>query len=393
MDKEKEITYISTQNTRNRSSINGRKRALRQREHHCINEEKQLVNARDAGLIDEAIAVNHTQVKRARTLKDYARSMRHFAAYLASVPEVTVEAAKRRHVLAFMNHLRLRGGADPDQSRKGCTWCEANGYPDGRDGEGWSASRRKSYLSAIRFLYRYLIEEEIHLPNGDPSVHITSPVIELKHQFTPTRDQVRGVLDAAGEPRDRVLAYWMYYAPSRRETFRDAKWSDFQNLDTDDAFWSITKGKGDKRDGFALGAILRRELRRYKKWQDEEARTNPKVASALADERTAFVILTDQGRQIHATTLTKMIKWRGIRAEVGLIPSDSSDAVDGWSSKLTPHSLRRAWADHALNDDINPLPLDIVSGVLNHASTQTTINHYARAKRDRVHDAIKAHRL
>ena len=393
MDTNKEITYISTQNTRNRSSINGRKRALRQREHHCINGEKQLVNVRDAGLIDEAIAVNHTLVKRERTLKDYARSLRHFAAYLASVTDFTVESAKRRHVLAFMNHLKVRGGSDPHLSRKGCSWCEANGYPDGRDGEGWSASRRKSSLSAIRFLYRYLIEEEIHLPHGDPSMHITSPVIELEHQWRPTEEEVRSVLAAPGEPRDRVLAYWMYYAPSRRETFREAKWSDFQNLDTDKAFWSITKGKGDKRDGFGIGPILRRELRRYKAWQDEEARTNPKIAEALANEKTAFVILTDRGRQTHATTITKMIKWRGIRAKVALIPSDSSDAVDGWSSKLAPHSLRRAWADHALNHEVNPLPLDVVAGALNHVSTQTTINHYANAKRDRVHDALRAHRL
>ncbi len=386
-------TYISSQNTRNRASINARKRALRQRgQAHCRQEE-QLVSARDTGLIEEAIAINHAQVKRERTLKDYARSLRHFAAYIASVCGVSIETAKRRHILTYMGHLECHGGASPHLSRKSCSWCEMHAYPDGREGEGWSAARRKSNLSAIRFLYRHIIEEEIELIGGDPSAHITSPTIKLERQYTPSREELRRVLDAPGEPRDRLLAYWMYYAPSRRETFRQARWSDFENLDTDQAFWHIPQAKGDKRDGFAIGPVLRRELRRYRKWQDEEARNNPSTREALADERTAYILLTNKGRQVNGSTLTKMIKWRGIRAEVGLIPSSDTGAVGGWNSRLTPHSLRRAWADHALNDPVNPLPLDLVSGALNHASTQTTINHYARPKRDRVHDALRAHRL
>lgn len=385
-------TYISPQNTRNRSSINARKRALKQRGQVRCRQEEGLVSARDRGLIEDALDVNHAQVKD-RTLTDYARSLRHFAAYIASVCGEAIETAKRRHVLAYLRHLERHGGASPHHSREECSWCEMHAYPDGREGAGWSPARRKANLSAIRFLYRHLIEEEIELPGGDPSAHIAAPTVELRQQFTPTREDMERVFNAPGEPRDRLLAYWMYYAPSRRETFRQARWSDFTDLDTADAFWHISQGKGDKRDGFGIGPVLRRELLRYKKWQEEEARNNPRIREALADERTAYVMLTDRGRQVSATTLTKMIKWRGIRAEVGLILSSDTDAVGGWNSRLTPHSLRRAWADHALNDPVNPLPLDLVSGALNHTSTQTTINHYARPKRDRVHDALRAHRL
>ena len=45
-----------------------------------------------------------------------------------------------------------------------------------------------------------------------------------------------------------------------------------------------------------------------------------------------------------------------------------------------------------MKNEVDPLPLDIVAGALNHVSTQTTINHYANAKCDRVHDALRAHR-
>ena len=392
MDRENKVTYVTAQNTRNRRSINGRREALQRRGESLCREPEPLVNPVDAGLIEEAVMVNHAQIGKEKTLKDYTRNMRHFAAFVASSRGATITTAKRRDVLSFMRHLEVEGGANPHVFRLSCSWCEAHAFPDGREGKGWSAQRRKAALSAIRFLYRHLIEEEL-LDAGDPSAHIGSPKIPLPHQFTPSREEVQRVFDAPGDARDRLLAYWMYYAPSRRETFRQAKWCDIEGMDTNEAYWFIPSAKGGKRDGFGIHPVLRREFRRYQAWQREEAQLNPRVARALVDDRTAYILLTSGGKQVHASTLTKMIKWRGVRAEVGIVQTNDTDAVAGRNSLLTPHALRRAWADHALNDPNNPVPLDVVSGALNHASTQTTINHYARPKRNRVHDALKQHRL
>lgn len=333
-------TYISAQNTRNRRSINGRRDALARRGEIDCQPREAVVNPTDAAIIEEAILVNHAQIRADRTLKDYKRNIRHFAAYIASACGVTLGTAKRRHVLAYMRHLETHGGNNPHEMRKGCSWCVANGYPDGREGKGWSPQRRKANLSAIRFVYRHMIEEEM-LEGGDPSAHLAAPPCPHKRLYTPSRDEVRAFLDAPGAPRDRLLAYWMYYAPSRRETFRQARWSDIEGLDTDQAFWWIPKAKNYKPDGFMIHPVLRRELRRYKAWQQEQAALSPRIANALSDEDTAFILLSSTGKQLHQSTLTKMVKWRAVRAKVGLVRSDDVDAVDGFNSKLTPHSLRR----------------------------------------------------
>ena len=138
------------------------------------------MNPVDAGLIEEAVMVNHAQIGAEKTLKDYTRNMRHFAAFVASSSGATITTAKRRDVLSFMRHLEVEGGSNPHVFRLSCSWCEAHAFPDGREGKGWSAQRRKAALSAIRFLYRHLIEEEL-LESGDPSAHIGSPKIPLPH--------------------------------------------------------------------------------------------------------------------------------------------------------------------------------------------------------------------
>ncbi|HEU4656359.1 MAG TPA: tyrosine-type recombinase/integrase [Capillimicrobium sp.] len=346
----------------------------------------------DEALIEEALETNHAEVRSERTLDTYRAHLAHYSQYLESAKAATIATAQRKHVLGFLAHLQVRGGTSPHPFREGCSWCADRGYPDGREGCGWSPSRVKSYLAAIRFVYRHMIEEEC-LPSIDPSRHIASPKVTVRRQYTPSREEVRKLLDAPGSPRDRLLAYWAYYAPSRRETFREARWRDFEGLDTTDAFWNVPNAKGGKADGFLLHPALRAELRRYRHWQEQEAKRNPRLRAALADEETAFVLLSSSGKQLHRSTLTKMIKWRAVRAGVAVVPSTDPDAVDGKSSKMTLHALRRAWADHALNDPENPLPIDVVAEVLSHADVRTTRLHYARTKKRRAHDALRGHRL
>lgn len=97
-------------------------------------------------LIYESIECNHAGVG-GSTLKRYGDHLVHFAQYLASVHRSDFYKANKKQVRLFMGHLEKRGGANPDSARLRCEWCKARGYPDGREGPGWSASYRKSYLS------------------------------------------------------------------------------------------------------------------------------------------------------------------------------------------------------------------------------------------------------
>lgn len=105
-------------------------------------------------LIAEAIEVNHANIAD-RTLERYEDHLVHYSQYLASAHSKTFYTAQRKHVRLFMSHLAREGGQQPHRSRSPCAWCRVRGYPDGRSGPGWSASYRKSYLCAVKYLYKH----------------------------------------------------------------------------------------------------------------------------------------------------------------------------------------------------------------------------------------------
>jgi integrase len=283
-----------------------------------------------------------------------------------------------------MGHLEKQGGDHPHDSRLGCEWCKARGYPDGRAGKGWSASYRKSYLSAIKFLYKHFQAEE-DLPDHNPAVLETSPKIFFKRGYTPTGAEVKKLLSAEGSPRGRLLAHWMFYAPSRRQTFVDARWPD---IDLDQATWEVV-GKGGQVDVFDLAPPLVRELRLYRRWQLSEAQQNPAMRDALSDPETAYVLLTRNGKKTSPESVYKILTWHAVRAGVGVCQANGRwDAPGGVTSRVSPHSMRRAWATLALNDEDDPQPIDVVSEVLKHRDISTTRRHYAPTKSDRARAAL-----
>ena len=340
-------------------------------------------------LIAEAIEVNHAGIGKDATLDRYRDHLAHYGQYLASAQGRTFYTARPKHVRLFMSHLEKHGGEKPHSSRLRCEWCKARGYPDGRGGAGWSASYRKSHLSAIKFLYRHFYAEE-DLPDVNPAALESSPKVIHKRGYTPSREDVKKLLDAPGTPRARLLAYWMFYAPSRRQTFSDARWPD---VDLDTGKWEVV-GKNGKVDVFDLAPPLVRQFRLYRRWQLAEAERSPAIRDALSDPDTAYVLLTDQGKKTHPQTLTKIMNWHGIRAGVGLKKAtEGADAVDGMTSRVSPHCFRRAWATCALNDDENPVPIDVVSEVLRHSDIATTRRHYAPTKSERAQAALTGMRI
>lgn len=340
-------------------------------------------------LIREAIDANFRQVASERTLAEYERELDHFALYLDSVRAVDFYSAKRKDIQLFMNHLKDKGGSRPAASRLSCSWCRDHGYPDGRDGRGWSASSRKGSLSAIRFLYNHFLLDD-DLPEINPSFGIPTPRVINKAQWTPTRQEVKTLLEHRGTRRSRLLVHWAFYTPSRRQPFSDARWRD---IDLDGGTWTLL-GKGGKPDRFDMPTALVAEFRSYRKWILSQADKNSAIREALMDEETAFVFLTKNGRQVHAQQLAKELKRHGLDAGVGVFSIQKSREYPyGKTSKLSPHALRRAWAYLALNDPKAPQPIDVVSEVLRHSDIKTTRVHYARTKPERARSATKNFKL
>jgi integrase len=219
------------------------------------------MNLSDEQLIAEAIAINHANVK-GKTAARYEDHLVHFSQYLVSAHGQDFYTAKSKHVRLFMSHLEREGGAQPHDLRLNCAWCKARGYPDGNDGKGWSPSYRKSHLSAIKFLYRHFATEE-DLPDHNPAALVASPKVVTTRGYTPTAEEVERLHETPGSPMARLLACWMYYAPSRRAPFASARWRD---IDFDRGTWDIV-GKGDVADSFTLHPLLLRALRGYRRWR------------------------------------------------------------------------------------------------------------------------------
>jgi integrase len=334
-------------------------------------------------LIHEAVECNHAGVG-AKTLKRYREQLVHFGQYLASAHGADFYEANKKQVRLYMGHLEKKGGPQPDPARLRCEWCKARGYPDGRGGCGWSASYRKSHLSALRFLYRHFQADD-ELPDIDPTVLESSPKLVVRRGYTPSKSDVKCLLETDGPPRAVLLVHWLFYAPSRRETFANARWCD---VDLDAAEWEVV-GKNGKVDIFPLAPPLLRAFRIYRRWQLSEAEKRPEMRDALSDPDTAYILMTIHGKKSSPSTVTKIATWHGIRAKVGLKKATPGiDAVDGLTSRVTPHCFRRAWATIALNDNKNPTPIDVVSEVLRHKDIATTRRHYAPTKSERAQSAL-----
>jgi integrase len=336
----------------------------------------------DEHLIAEAIEVNHAGVGKEKTRDRYADHLLHYSQYLASVHGATFYTADKKQVRLFMAHLERQGGAKPHAARLRCEWCKSRGYPDGREGCGWSASYRKSYLSAIRFLYHHFQAED-SLPSINPAVLEPSPRIVHRRCYAPTKEEIKRLLGGPGSPKARLIAIWTFYAPSRRQTFADARWPD---IDLEQGTWEVI-GKGDQVDIFALAPPLVRELRLYRRWQLSEAERNPAMRDGLSQPQTAYVLLTRTGKRMSPMSIYKTLRRHAVRAGVGVREAPSHwDSSGGKTSRVSPHAMRRAWATIALNDE--ELPIDVVSEVLKHKEISTTRRHYAPTKSDRAQAAL-----
>lgn len=153
-------------------------------------------------LIAEAIAINHREVA-PRTLAKYRRHIEHLDEYLASAHSLTLLDARRKHLRLFMTHLASCGGPKPDPLRLPCTWCAIHNYPDTVKEGGWSASTRKSYLSAIRFLYAHCMEDE-DLPDLDPTARMKSAKVVTTIGYTPTEAEGQAPAGGTGKAPRRT---------------------------------------------------------------------------------------------------------------------------------------------------------------------------------------------
>lgn len=329
--------------------------------------------ARDAHEDWALVAEFGSMCGKARTTQHkYERCVADFSAFLTRFHDApALVEADRAHVVKFLAWL--------DGNNRGALPL----HQVGETTRQLSASTRKGYLSALRAFYHYCLDMEyVHY---DPTAGIRAPKVEHKPGLTLTADELTRFLDAPGSERDRIQAYLFVFTAQRAGAIRSLRWRDV-SLDQQELTFLDTKG--GKPSVIYMHHELLGALARWRAVVKTEEKTNPRIAAAMADEETAFVLLTRNGRRVTVQTLGKQVKWRAARAGLRLHKSD--DVYRENKSQVHPHAFRRSWATVQRRAGV---PIEDIADALGHASTDTTRKHYAFPASETVRRTMKSFTL
>ncbi len=218
-------------------------------------------------------------------------------------------------------------------------------------------------LSSFRRFYRYLCREGVIA--DDPTADIEMPRIGRSLPKSLTEEEVESLLAAPNteEPlghRDRAMLELLYATGLRVSELINLK----QNqVNLNQGVLRIV-GKGDRERLIPLGEESQRWLRDFME--------GPRV-EILLERQTDYMFPTRRGDRMTRQAFWHIIKRYAQKA--------------GVKKKLSPHTLRHAFATHLLN---NGADLRVVQLLLGHSDLSTT-QIYTHVARERLKDLHGAH--
>lgn len=257
----------------------------------------------------------------------YGRDLGDFAAYLA---------ARQAHFAS----------ADRDMVEAYLVRCEA---------EGLSKATRARRLSAIRQLYRFALEEGWR--NDNPALRMKGPGQDQRLPQTLSHDEVDRLLDAARDKgrslsdqlRNRALLELLYATGMRVSELVELPVAAVRG----DPRMVLVRGKGGKERMVPLSLPAREALVDWlaRRDRDEDAaKANGKPASKY--------LFPSHGAGGHLTRHHFYVLIKQIAVLAGVSPA-----------KVTPHTLRHAFATHLLAGGAD---LRVIQTLLGHADVATT---------------------
>lgn len=283
-------------------------------------------------------AANNTQLAYARDLKD-------FAGWLSG-KSVSFDAASRDEVEAYL------------------IYCDA---------QGLAKSTRARRLSAIKQLYRFGFEEGWR--DDNPAIQIAGPGKEKRLPKTLSMAEVDGLLAAARDvghsKADRIrntCLMELLYATGMRV-------SELVSLPVAAARGNprmlLIRGKGDKERMVPLSPPARDALADWLVlWEETQdvARLKGKTLSRF--------LFPSRGKEGHLTRHRFYILIKELAVHAGVSPA-----------KVTPHTLRHAFATHLLE---NGADLRSIQTLLGHADVATT-EIYTHVLEARLQELVLTH--
>ena len=278
------------------------------------------------------------------TLLGYGRDLTDFAEWLDRKSN-DVETANRADVEAYL------------------TECDA---------QGLSAATRARRLSAIRQLYRFAFEEGWRPDN--PAIEIRGPGRAKRLPKTLSVDEVTRLLDAARTQgrseadrlRNTCLMELLYATGMRVTELVSLPLTSAKG----DPRMLLIRGKGGKERMVPLSPPARDAMALWLAERERQEDSRPKGA---LPSRFLFPSSSAQG---HLTRHRFYILIKEIAVTAGVTPS-----------KVTPHTLRHAFATHLLE---NGADLRAIQTLLGHADLATT-EIYTHVLEHRLRELVETH--
>lgn len=242
------------------------------------------------------------------------------------------------------------------------------------DAQGLSSSTRARRLSAIRQLFRFTYEEGLR--DDNPALKIKGPAKSRKLPDTLSEEEVSKLLEKVSSHgrthADRirnVCLMEVLYATGLRV-------SELVSLPVSAARGDpqvlLVKGKGNKERLVPLSSPGRSALNAWLKLRDDiEARQTAKSGA----KPSPFLFPT-RSKAGHMTRQAFFVMLKGLATSAGLNPE-----------KVTPHSLRHAFATHLL---ANGADLRSIQIMLGHADLATT-EIYTHVIESRLQELVLNH--
>ncbi len=260
------------------------------------------------------------------------------------------QLAYGRDLLAFSDWLTDHGQTFATASRD-----NVEGYLIFCEAAGLSAATRARRLSAIRQIYRFAKEEGWR--DDNPAIRITGPGASRHLPKTLSQDDMTRIVEASREfgrtPRDRcrnlALVELLYATGMRVSELVELPVAAVRG----DPRMILVKGKGDKERLVPLSSPSKVAIAAWldhRNVEDEAARAAGKPISKF--------LFPGPGAAGHLTRQHFYLLIKDIAASGGVDPS-----------RVTPHTLRHAFATHLLAGGAD---LRVIQTLLGHADLATT---------------------
>ena len=266
-------------------------------------------------------------------------------------------AAYRRDLSLLGDWLDRAGHVDLASARE----ADLRAYAVARHA-GSAATSGNRRLTVFRRFYRWALRERITAV--DPTLKLLAARQPLRVPTSLSEAQVDALLAAGGAEsalglRDRAMLELLYASGLRVSELVDAKTIDLSMVE---GAIRVT-GKGAKERLVPFGEEAHDWLKRYL----DDAR-----AAILGPRSSAALFVTARGGPMTRQMFWKIVKARALAAGIAV--------------RISPHTLRHAFATHLLNHGAD---LRAVQMLLGHAdiSTTTIYTHVARERLKAIHAA------